>query len=63
MCTLANGMYKVQVPVKAYTGFLDRPIERRGLEPDVEVRMNARDLARGIDTVAETARKWLRTAE
>jgi C-terminal processing protease CtpA/Prc len=59
MYTLSNGMYKVQVPVKAYNGSLDRPIERRGLEPDVPVRASARDLARGRDTVAEAARQWL----
>ena len=58
--TLANGLYKVEVPVKAYTGFLDRPIERRGLEPDVEVRCTAADLSRGRDTVAEAAVKWLK---
>ena len=59
--TLSNGLYRVVVPVKAYTGFLDRPIERQGLEPDVEVRCNAGDLARGKDTVAETAARWLST--
>jgi C-terminal processing protease CtpA/Prc len=57
--TLANGMYKVVVPVKMYTGSLDRPIERRGLEPDVAVRCTAADLASGKDTVLETARNWL----
>jgi carboxyl-terminal processing protease len=57
--TVSNGLYKVVVPVKAYTGFLDRPIERRGLEPDVEVRCRAHDLAEGRDTVVETAIKWL----
>ncbi len=57
--TLTNGLYKVIVPVKPYTGFLDRPIEGRGLEPDVPVRCNAKDLAAGKDTVLETARKWL----
>jgi C-terminal processing protease CtpA/Prc len=61
--TLTNGLYKVIVPVKAYTGFLDRPIERRGLEPDVPVRVNAKDLARGKDTVLEAAKKWLMTDE
>jgi C-terminal processing protease CtpA/Prc len=59
--TLTNGLYKVIVPVKAYTGFLDRPIELRGLEPDVPVRCNAKDLADGKDTVLETAKKWLAT--
>jgi C-terminal processing protease CtpA/Prc len=57
---LTNGLYQVIVPVKAYTGFLNRPIERRGLEPDVAVRCAANDLARGKDTVLETAAKWLR---
>jgi C-terminal processing protease CtpA/Prc len=57
---LTNGLYQVIVPVKAYTGFLDRPIERRGLEPDVAVQCTANDLARGKDTVVETAAKWLR---
>lgn len=60
--TLSNGLYKVQVPVKAYTGFLDRPIERRGLEPDVPVRCTAADIARGRDTVAEAAIDWLKQA-
>jgi C-terminal processing protease CtpA/Prc len=58
--TLSNGLYKVIVPVKSYTGFLDRTIERRGLEPDVAVRVTSTDLAAGRDTVLETARRWLR---
>ena len=57
--TLSNGLYRVAVPIKAYTGFLDRPIERRGLEPDVEVRLSAGDLAQGKDTVVEAAARWL----
>lgn len=57
--TLKNGLYTVTFPVKAYTGYLDRPIERRGLEPDVTVRQNARELAAGRDTVLEAARKFL----
>jgi C-terminal processing protease CtpA/Prc len=57
--TLKNGLYTVTFPVKAYTGFLDRPIERRGLEPDVIVRPNARDLAAGRDTVLEAAKRYL----
>ena len=60
--TLTNGLYSVVVPVKAYTGSLDRPIERRGLEPDVAVRCNARDLAAGIDTVLEAAKRALAEA-
>jgi C-terminal processing protease CtpA/Prc len=57
--TLKNGLYTVTFPVKAYTGFLDRPIERRGLEPDVLVRPSARDLAAGRDTVLEAAKRHL----
>ncbi|MHC4714369.1 MAG: S41 family peptidase, partial [Planctomycetota bacterium] len=57
--TLKNGLYKVRFPVKAYKGFLDRPIERRGLEPDVPLRQNAADLAAGRDTVLEAARAYL----
>jgi C-terminal processing protease CtpA/Prc len=57
--TLSNGLYKVVVPVKAYTGFLDRPIELRGLEPDVPVRYSADDLAQGKDTVLLAAKKYL----
>jgi C-terminal processing protease CtpA/Prc len=60
--TLKNGLYKVEFPVRAYNGFLNRPIERRGLEPDVEVRCDARDLAEGKDTVVETALRWLSPA-
>jgi carboxyl-terminal processing protease len=61
--TLKNGLYKVVVPVKAYTGFLDRPIERRGLEPDFEVRPTTGDISRGKDTVAAAAVRWLREAD
>ena len=57
--TLTNGLYKDVIPVKAYTGFLDRPIERKGLEPDVEIRCSASDIAQGRDTVAEAASRWL----
>ncbi len=59
--TLTNSLYKVIVPEKAYTGFLDRPIECRGLEPDVEVRCKAADLARQKDTVVEAAAAWLKS--
>ena len=48
--------------MKAYTGFLDRPIERRGLEPDVVVRCNAKDLSAGKDTVLETAKQYVAEA-
>ena len=57
--SLINGLYKVTFPVKAYTGFLDRPIERRGLEPDVPVRCSAKDLAAGKDTVLEAVKRHL----
>jgi C-terminal processing protease CtpA/Prc len=57
--TLTNRIYKVVIPVKAYTGFLDRPIELRGIEPDVEVRSNAKDLAEWRDTVVQAASAWL----
>ena len=60
---LANGLYTVTFPVKAYTGYLDRPIERRGLEPDVAIRQNARDLSAGRDTVLERARRFLEEHE
>lgn len=57
--TLNNGLYKVRFPVKHYRGFLRRPIERRGLEPDVPLRQTAQDLAVGRDTVLEAAKKYL----
>lgn len=60
--TLTNGLLKVRYPVKAYRGSLDRPIERRGLEPDVPLRQTARDLAAGRDTVLEAAREYLAEA-
>jgi len=60
---LKNGLYRVQFPVKAYTGFLDRPIELRGLEPDVPLRQSARDLAVGRDTVLEAAKKYLQESQ
>ena len=59
---LKNGLYKVVFPVKAYFGFLDRPIERRGLEPDVPLRQNAMDLAQGRDTALEAAKAYLADA-
>ena len=54
-----NGLFNVRYSVKAYRGFLDRPIERRGLEPDVSLRQNAADLVKGRDTVLEAARNFL----
>ena len=59
--TLTNGLYTVTYPVKAYTGFLDRPIERRGLEPDEPVKQKAADLAKGRDTVLEAAKEYLKS--
>ena len=59
---LTNGTYRVTFPTKAYNGFLDRPIERRGLEPDVPIRQNAKDLAAGRDTVLEAAKRDLLAA-
>ncbi len=56
---LKNGLYKVQFPVKAYRGFLDRPIERRGLEPEVPVKPKAQDIAERRDTVLEAAKAYL----
>lgn len=60
---LPNGLYSVRYPVKAYRGSLDRPIERRGLEPDVPVMPSAHDIAQGRDTVLEAARHWLENAQ
>jgi C-terminal processing protease CtpA/Prc len=57
--TLSNGLYKVQIPIRPYRGSLNRPIERRGLEPDVHVRQSAADLAIGRDTVLEAAKAYL----
>jgi len=57
--TLTNKLYKVTFPVKAYNGYLTRPIERRGLEPDVRVVQTAADLAAGRDTVLAAAKKYL----
>jgi carboxyl-terminal processing protease len=57
--TLTNGLLNVVVPVKTYSGSLGRPIERRGLEPDVPVRCSASDLGAGKDTVLEAARAYL----
>ncbi|WP_422925059.1 sigma-70 family RNA polymerase sigma factor [Singulisphaera sp. PoT] len=61
--TMRHGLYRVVVPVKAYAGFLDRPIERRGLEPDVPVVCNAEDLEKGVDTVVTAAVDWLRSPQ
>ena len=57
---LTNGLFRVHFPVKAYQGYLDRPIERTGLVPDVPLMQNARDLSEGRDTALEAARRHLR---
>ena len=57
--SLKNGLYRVRFPVKAYAGYLSRPIELRGLEPDVPVRQTAADLAAGRDTVLQAAKQYL----
>jgi len=57
--TLKNGLFKLRYPVKAYRGFLDRPIERIGLIPDAALMPKAEDIANGRDTVLETAKNHL----
>jgi C-terminal processing protease CtpA/Prc len=57
--TITNGLYKVRLPVRPYRGYLNRIIERRGLEPDVPLKQTAADLAIGRDTVLEAARQYL----
>lgn len=57
--SVADGLFQATIPVKAYRGFIDRPIERRGLEPDVKVKQIAADLDQGVDTVLESAREFL----
>jgi C-terminal processing protease CtpA/Prc len=54
-----GGLFRVRFPVKFYRGFLDRIIERRGLEPDVPLMPNAADLAAGRDTVLEAAHRFV----
>jgi len=54
-----NGLFKVKYPIRARRGYLQRPIEFRGLEPDVPIKQNARDLAADRDTVLETAKRYL----
>lgn len=60
---LVNGLYQVTFPIKAYRGFLDRPIERRGLEPDVPLMQSAKDLAASRDTVLQAAKRHLLQTE
>lgn len=54
-----GGTYRVIYSVKAYRGFLDRPIERIGIEPDVVVHHTAESIANGKDEVLEAARSYL----
>ena len=56
---LDNDKYKVRIPIKGYRGFLTRLIERRGIEPDYKVDYEAKDIAKGRDTILEAAKKWL----
>lgn len=57
--TLINGHYKVRIPVRPYTAWAGRPIERRGIEPDEPVSYSAADIAARRDTVLEAAKAWL----
>ncbi len=54
-----GGTYRVIYSVKAYRGFLDRPIERLGIEPDVVVPHKAESIAKGKDEVLAAARSHL----
>ncbi len=56
---VCGGLFQARYPVKPYTGFLDRPIERQGIEPDVTIKQTATDLANGTDTALQAARRYL----
>ena len=56
---LKNKLFKVTFPVKPYKGYLDRIIERRGLEPHQMVRLSAADVQKRRDSVMEAAREDL----
>ncbi|MCK4790321.1 MAG: hypothetical protein KAV87_41675, partial [Desulfobacteraceae bacterium] len=56
---LKNGLYKVKFPVKAYKGYLARPIERLGLKPDVLILQNRQDIIKRRDTALEVAKRYL----
>lgn len=56
---LKNGLYKVKFPVKAYKGYLARPIERLGLKPDVPILQNRQDIIKRRDTVLGVAKRYL----
>ncbi len=60
---LKNGLFAVRFPVKAYRGYLDRPIEFRGLEPDVPLMPDAEDIWNGRDTVLLSAERFLRNQD
>lgn len=54
-----GGTYRVIYSVKAYSGYLDRPIERLGIAPDVVVHHQAESIAQGKDEVLAAARNYL----
>ena len=54
-----GGAYRVIYSVKAYRGFLDRPIERLGIEPNVVLYHTAESISQGKDEVLIAARKHL----
>jgi len=56
---ILGGKYRVIYSVKAYRGFLDRPIERLGIEPDDVVHHKAESIAQGKDEVLEAALSYL----
>lgn len=58
---LLNGHFEVRIPVRPRRGFLDRPIEWQGIEPDEVVKPTAADLAAGRDTVLLRAIEWTKS--
>ncbi|TWU04058.1 S41 family peptidase [Neorhodopirellula pilleata] len=54
-----GGAYRVIYSVKPYRGFLDRPIERLGIEPDVVVHHTAESISQSKDQVLMAARRYL----
>lgn len=56
---VCGGLFQARYPIKPYKGFLDRPIECLGIEPDASIKQTAVYLANGTDTVLEAARKYL----
>jgi C-terminal processing protease CtpA/Prc len=57
---IADGRWKLRLPLESVRGFLDRPIEGRGLEPDVMIQPFADDLQTGRDSLIERVRADLR---